>query len=69
MEALTLTRTPTYLPTCLPACLPANLCDSLATECLPAAESSALQQPSSPLHYPTADPDGLAPPLPPIFLG
>lgn len=29
---------------------PANLCDSLATECLPAAESSALQQPSSPPH-------------------
>lgn len=57
-EALTLTLTP--------ACLPANLCDSLANECLPAAESSALQQPSSPLHYPTADPDRLAPPLPPL---
>lgn len=54
-------------PTYLPACLPANLCDSLATECLPAAESSALQQPSSPLHYPTADPDRLAPPLPPFY--
>lgn len=26
---------------------PANLCDSVATECLPAAESKALQQPSS----------------------
>lgn len=25
---------------------PANLCDSVATECLPAAECSALQQPS-----------------------
>lgn len=31
---------------------PANLCDSVATECLPAAESEALQQPSSP--QPTA---------------
>lgn len=31
---------------------PANLCDSVATECLPAAESEALQQPSSPPHPP-----------------
>lgn len=30
---------------------PANLCDSVATECLPAAECSALQQPSP---HPTA---------------
>lgn len=56
---------PTYLPTSLPACLPANLCDSLATECLPAAESSALQQPSSPLRYPLQIPTDWHPPLPP----
>lgn len=32
---------------------PANLCDSVATECLPAAECSALQQPSPPPNPPT----------------
>ena len=45
---------------------PANLCDSVATECLPAAESEALQQPSSPqpaasLRTPT---NSLPPPQP-----